>query len=130
MVPLLVLLALGGGWLWYRGWIGPQTLLRWGTGLAVAGAAVLALRGQWLPGAALAALVAAGWTRTRLERRAGFTMTEQEARAILGLPQEATAADVRAAHRRLIAQVHPDRGGTAELARRVNAARDRLLGRR
>jgi DnaJ family protein C protein 19 len=34
---------------------------------------------------------------------------------------------IRAAHRRLIAEIHPDRGGSAEEARRVNAARDLLL---
>ncbi len=39
------------------------------------------------------------------------------------------AFTVRAAHCRLVASVHPDRGGSAELARRVNAARDLLLGR-
>ena len=37
---------------------------------------------------------------------------------------------IRAAPRRLIAGVHPDRGGSADLARRINAARDLLLGRR
>ena len=36
---------------------------------------------------------------------------------------------IRAAHRRLLAAVHPDRGGSADLTRRVNAARDLLLQR-
>ena len=35
--------------------------------------------------------------------------------------------EIRDAHRRLIAKVHPDAGGSAELAHRVNAARDALL---
>ena len=52
-----------------------------------------------------------------------------EARAILGLTAAATTADVQAAWRRLIAQVHPDHGGSAELASRVTAARDLLLAR-
>ena len=52
-----------------------------------------------------------------------------EARAILGVSAGADAAAIRAAHRRLVTQVHPDRGGSAELARRVNAARDLLLRR-
>ncbi len=42
--------------------------------------------------------------------------------------RRAHAFTIRAAHPRLIAGVHPDRGGSAELARRVNAARDLLLG--
>lgn len=52
---------------------------------------------------------------------------EAEARAVLGVPADADAATIRAAHRRLVSSVHPDRGGSAELARRVNAARDVLL---
>ncbi|WP_448658552.1 J domain-containing protein [Sphingomonas sp. CJ99] len=49
------------------------------------------------------------------------------ARAVLGVGPDADAAQIRAAHRRLIAAVHPDRGGSAELTRTVNAARDTLL---
>ncbi|WP_343528708.1 DnaJ domain-containing protein [Sphingomonas sp.] len=55
---------------------------------------------------------------------------EAEALAILDLPPDADAEAIRQAHRRLVAQVHPDRGGSADLARRVNAARDLLLDRR
>ena len=46
---------------------------------------------------------------------------------MLGLPVDADAAAVRAAHRRIVALVHPDKGGSAELTARVNAARDALL---
>jgi len=52
-----------------------------------------------------------------------------EARSILGVAADATPEDVRAAHRRLLAAVHPDKGGSAELTRRVNDARDVLLRR-
>ena len=54
-------------------------------------------------------------------------MPAAEARALLGVGEKASAADVREAHRRLIARVHPDTGGSAELATKVNAARDALL---
>lgn len=54
-------------------------------------------------------------------------MTHEEARRLLELPVDATPGEIRAAYRRLIARVHPDVGGSAELARRVNAARDTLL---
>jgi curved DNA-binding protein CbpA len=40
---------------------------------------------------------------------------------------DATAADIKAAHARLIRLAHPDKGGTAGLAAQLNAARDRLL---
>ena len=53
----------------------------------------------------------------------------QEARAVLGLDADADEAAIRAAHRRLIIAVHPDRGGSADLTRRINAARDALLQR-
>lgn len=55
---------------------------------------------------------------------------ESAALAVLGLPAGAGEAEIRAAHRRLLQAVHPDHGGSAELTRRVNAARDVLLTRR
>ena len=55
------------------------------------------------------------------------SMPIDEARALLGVGPEASLADIRAAHRRLIARVHPDAGGSAELAHKVNAARDTLV---
>ncbi|HYD08074.1 MAG TPA: molecular chaperone DnaJ [Reyranella sp.] len=55
-------------------------------------------------------------------------MTRQEALAILGLQEGATNEQVRAAHRRLIVRMHPDAGGSAELAARINRAKDVLLG--
>ena len=50
-----------------------------------------------------------------------------EARAIRGVSADADAEAIRAAHRRLITALHPDKGGSAELTRRINAARDSLL---
>ncbi|MDI1295468.1 MAG: molecular chaperone DnaJ [bacterium] len=50
-----------------------------------------------------------------------------QARALLGLAPDADASAIRASHRRLIASVHPDRGGTEALAAQINAARDLLL---
>jgi DnaJ family protein C protein 19 len=52
-----------------------------------------------------------------------------EAARILEITPTASADDIQAAHRRLIARVHPDAGGSAELASRVNEARDILLRR-
>ena len=52
-----------------------------------------------------------------------------KARALLGVTADADVAEIRAAHRRLIASVHPDRGGTEALAAQLNAARDLLLAR-
>lgn len=52
---------------------------------------------------------------------------ERSALATLGLLPGARAEEIRAAHRRLLRNVHPDHGGTADLTRRVNDARDILL---
>jgi len=54
-------------------------------------------------------------------------MSEEEALSVLGLKSGAGAEDVRAAHRRLISQLHPDKGGTDYLAAKINEARDFLL---
>lgn len=51
------------------------------------------------------------------------------ARNLLGVDRAADEPTIRAAHRRLMADAHPDRGGSADAARALNAARDLLLGR-
>ncbi len=56
-------------------------------------------------------------------------LDEAEARAILGIGAGAGPDEIRSAHRKLVSAVHPDRGGSAELARRINMARDVLLKR-
>ncbi|WP_342105684.1 DnaJ domain-containing protein [Methylobacterium sp. SI9] len=56
-------------------------------------------------------------------------LTQEEAYQILGLQRGATTEQIRTAHRTLMKRAHPDQGGSAEGAARVNAARDRLLNR-
>jgi DnaJ homolog subfamily C member 19 len=55
--------------------------------------------------------------------------SETDALRVLGLDVGAGEEDIRAAHRRLLLAVHPDRGGSADLTQRINAARDTLLRR-
>jgi len=50
-----------------------------------------------------------------------------DARRLLGLAPGATREDVQSAHRRLLASVHPDRGGSSAQVHEANAARDLLL---
>lgn len=136
MSLLLLIAAAIGIWAWQTGY---YRRFRWADIAAiVAGllAVRLMTRGEWLP-----ALIGLGWSagwlwfgRRDLLRRPSAraaarspAMGVEEARGVLNLPPAADAAMVRAAHRRLIARVHPDAGGSAELARRVNGARDTLL---
>jgi DnaJ homolog subfamily C member 19 len=75
------------------------------------------------------ALVIAGMLYSLWRRGivSGTRMRSSEARELLNLHVGANADEIRAAHRRMIARVHPDAGGSAGLASRVNAARDALL---
>ena len=57
-------------------------------------------------------------------------MSRAEALTVLGLQEGASEEEVRAAHRRLILQTHPDKGGTNYLAAKINEAKDVLLRRR
>lgn len=56
-------------------------------------------------------------------------MQPAEAASVLGVPIDASPDDIRAAHKKLISQLHPDKGGTDYLAAKINDARDILLKR-
>ncbi|MBL8660523.1 MAG: hypothetical protein JNM75_12300 [Rhodospirillales bacterium] len=56
-------------------------------------------------------------------------MTRDDAYRVLGLEPGASDDMVNAVYHRLIASLHPDRGGSSYLAAQVNRARDVLLGR-
>ena len=49
------------------------------------------------------------------------------ARKLLGVSAKGNRQEIIEAHRRLVAMVHPDRGGTNEQVHEANAARDLLL---
>jgi hypothetical protein len=54
-------------------------------------------------------------------------MSRTEALKVLGLEANAGEPEIRSAHRRLIQQTHPDKGGTSYLAAKINEAKDILL---
>ena len=57
------------------------------------------------------------------------SMSRAEALNVLGLEDGASPEAIRAAHKRLIIQTHPDKGGTNYLAAKINEAKDVLLRR-
>jgi hypothetical protein len=59
--------------------------------------------------------------------RATSGMSRAEALKVLGLQEGASDDDIRAAHRRLMLQNHPDKGGTDYIAAKINEAKDVLL---
>ena len=127
MPGFLFLLAAGGLlWAWTTGRLKNFT---YEDGVAAA-LFLLGLRlmtkQQVLPGAFLmsGALL---WAAYRRSRRGPMPMPVEDARRLLGVGESASLDEIRTAHRRLIARVHPDTGGSAELAERVNVARDTLV---
>ena len=61
-------------------------------------------------------------------RRAGM-MSEEEAYEVLGLQKGASEEEVIRSHRTLMKKLHPDHGGSTNLAARVNEAKDVLMRR-
>jgi hypothetical protein len=61
-------------------------------------------------------------------RPASTAMARDEAYEVLGVAPGADPEQIKTAHRRLMANMHPDRGGSNYLAAKINQARDVLLG--
>jgi len=111
-------------------------------GIAILGALTLffAVTERWIPAVFLASIcwslytggraIPAGWHRQDEPpppRRGRSAMSRAEALQVLGLSEGASAGDIRAAHKRLIMQIHPDRGGSDYLAAKINEAKEILL---
>jgi hypothetical protein len=80
----------------------------------------------------------AGWRSTDDQRRDAGTaeagrrpgaMSKDEAYEVLGLQKGASREEVVRSHRSLMKKLHPDHGGTTDLAARVNEAKDVLMRR-
>lgn len=138
LIVVIAFLRLGAG-------RDPGFLMRLARPAAIAGLVVatlfFALTERWIPAVFLAGIgwslytrgraVPEGWfprdEREPLARDTGTRMSSAEALKILGLPSGADADAVRAAHKRLIMQNHPDRGGSDYLAAKINEAKAVLL---
>lgn len=67
------------------------------------------------------------WPWQMLSAKPSRAQTLKEARQLLNVTHDATREDILAAHKRLIATVHPDRGGSSAEVHEANDARDLLL---
>jgi DnaJ domain len=153
MPPFLIaiIVVVGGLWLLRKAGRTPPAAMRLllqklGGGALIAFAGLLMVKGQMsfalgLFAVGMGLLGKASFLPNGLDwsRPAGFKQGEQqpqrgkvslardEALAILGLKQGATAEDVKQAHKRLIKDFHPDKGGSDYLAAQINEAKDVLL---
>ena len=130
---MVIVALLAGLFLWYT--LDRKSLrdrYRWPPIVAGLLGIILLAKGHPFIGMALIGGVALGarFLRHQAPRHPPVTIEPAaltEARDLLGLPADADRKAILAAHRRLIARNHPDNGGTAGLAARLNAARDLLL---
>jgi len=134
MIWILLLVALGA-----LVWLGRRTVKRpneWrsaagiiGIACIVAGIAVM-LRGLPVAGGII---VAVGLSLSLAAKRVILSsgpMSEARARRVLGVSDDADADAIQAAYRARMRTAHPDKGGQADLAAQLNAARDVLLKKR
>jgi hypothetical protein len=129
MTALVILAFLAVGWAVWKGKLQKQQLLPVFLGLF---GAFLASRGSLIIGVA-AIGIAALWYRGLTLRLFGSgakgdkNSDIDDARFLLGASRFDNAERIRERHRILIAQNHPDTGGSAERAAELNKARDLLL---
>lgn len=100
-------------------------------------ALVFALRGGFVFAFLLAAFGSSllGWRFARFAShgaKPGPTtgMSEREALDILGLRPGATDKEIVQAHKKKMKENHPDRGGSEDLAKKINMAKDHLMGKK
>jgi hypothetical protein len=115
-VVVIVLVAIG---LALRG-LWPVAMSLFG-GLMVYGKPVLKAFGLWQ--------TIKGFKQTASVKNAPTTaaMDKAQARKILELEDQASAEEIIAAHKKMMAKNHPDKGGSTYLASQINQAKDVLL---
>ena len=126
-LALLVVAALG-----YAVWSGMIKLAQLAPILLTLAGAMIAIRGGWMIGVP-AMIAGVTWYRGMTWRMFGLNSKQSDefglgkARWLLGVSAHDDAERIRARYRHLIAQNHPDTGGSEERAMELNKARDVLL---
>ena len=126
-IALLIAAALG-----YAVWSGKIKLAQLPPILLTLAGAMIAIRGGWMIG--IPAMIAGvTWYRGMTWRMFGANAVQTDefdlskARWLLGVTAQDDAERIRARYRHLIAQNHPDVGGSEDRAIELNKARDALL---
>lgn len=129
-MPFLVLLIVAA--LGYALWSKKITIGQLPPILLTLGGAMIALRGGWMIGIP-AMLAGVTWYRGMTWRIFGTKAAQTDefdlskARWLLGVSAQDDEERIRARYRHLIAQNHPDTGGSEDCAMELNKARDVLL---
>ncbi len=130
MPIILALAAISMGWLLVTGKIQPAQIPSVLLGLV---AVLFLVRGEWV-GAIIGIAVSAAWFRgvqlsqtDKDNSHRDGTQAVKGARILLGAAPHDGVETIRALHRKLIADNHPDKGGTNSRAAALNEARDLLL---
>lgn len=125
MILVVLLVVAAAAYLNYTGQLTACSVKRIVTGAVALAALRLGFEGSPIGGLVLGAVAALlFWSGERTA-----TPDAAQARALLGVGDDAGPDEIRSAHRRLAAAAHPDTGGnTADMAA-LNAARDLLLRR-
>jgi hypothetical protein len=129
MVPLLALTVAVLGWAIWTKRLAPSQIP---PVLLMLAGAFLIVRANWLIGLG-AVGIGLTWYRgltwrlfgTRAKQTDEYALSS--ARWLLGVSASDDEAKIRARHRELISQNHPDRGGSEDRASELNKARDLLL---
>jgi DnaJ domain len=157
MPPFLIALVIVVGGLWLirkSARMNPKDLSNFAQKLAgggaIAAAGLLFLRGQTTIATTLFAIGAGLYGKSSLfpngfnlgsikmpqqngsenpkPRKPLAPFSKNEAYDLLGLKPGATEDEIKSAHKRLMKDFHPDKGGTDYLAAKINQAKDVLLG--
>ncbi len=132
MPIFFAILAAGLSWAYFTGRISAKQIA---PAVAAIAGVVMTMRGEFLSGIIIAAVGLFWFLGSSIRKeddnkgiaKMPTNADIEQARALLDIPPNANANQIRARYRHLISQVHPDRGGVTDRAAELNRARDLLL---